>query len=111
MPVVPSRAGLNALVTRLHDLSPRPDRLLTWEQALGEREAPITLPIILGRSTLDVVDAVVTWPCIASEWAPPWEPTPFLDGLPEVWRVKDGRRGWPGVCTRIPCTREVFAPR
>ena len=38
------RAGLNALVTRLHDLSPRPDRLLTWEQALGEWEAPTHTP-------------------------------------------------------------------
>ena len=102
--------GVGAPDTVLDDIQAAIRRPV-YPLALGKREYPITLPIILGRSPLEVVDAVATWPSIASEWAPPWEPIPFLDGLPEVWRVKDGRRGWPGVCTRIPCGHEGFAPR
>lgn len=54
------RAGLNALVTRLHDLSPRPDRLLTWEQALGEWEAPTHTPYP-DRSALQEDDGMITY--------------------------------------------------
>ena len=50
---------------------------------LGKRECPITLPLILGRSDLPVVDAVRSWPSIASEWARDERHVPAVFGSPD----------------------------